>query len=69
MIIASSLGIPSAFAGLGIAVSAPGWIIVAAALITFCVTLGAGMWMLNRFCESPKNQPHNPRSKNTPEGK
>ncbi|MER7370050.1 hypothetical protein [Nonomuraea wenchangensis] len=53
MITIPSLMIPSAFVGLGIAVSAPGWIIVVAALITFCVIVGCGIWVINRFADLP----------------
>ncbi|MEU7457528.1 hypothetical protein [Streptosporangium roseum] len=53
MITLSSIMIPSAFAGLGIAVSAPGWLIVTAALAAFCATVGCGMWIINRFAGLP----------------
>ncbi|MCP2343985.1 hypothetical protein [Nonomuraea roseoviolacea] len=53
MITLPSIMIPSAFAGLGIAVSAPGWAIVTAALIAFCVTAGCGVWIISRFAGLP----------------
>lgn len=57
MIILTCIMIPSAFAGLGIMVSAPGWLTVTAALIAFCATLGSSMWLINRFAgPQPKSK-------------
>ncbi|MCA2227888.1 hypothetical protein [Nonomuraea aurantiaca] len=53
MITVPGLTIPGAYAALGIAVSAPGWITVMAAVITFCMVLGCGMWIINRFADLP----------------
>ncbi|MEU4571418.1 hypothetical protein ACBI99_24200 [Nonomuraea sp. ATR24] len=43
--------VPGAFAGLAMAVAAPGWITVAAALIAFCVIAGGGAWVISKFAD------------------
>ncbi|MCA2227886.1 hypothetical protein [Nonomuraea aurantiaca] len=53
-IVLSSVMIPSAFAGLGVLVLAPGWVTVTAALISFCVIVGSGMWIINRLADALK---------------
>ncbi|MFI0424664.1 hypothetical protein [Spongiactinospora sp. 9N601] len=57
MITIPGLMIPGAFIALGIVASAPGWLIVTAAVSTLCVVLGCGMWIINRFSESPAQHP------------
>jgi len=51
MIALSSVMVPGAFVGLAMAVAAPGWVTVAAALVAFCVIAGGGVWVINKFAD------------------
>lgn len=51
MIALASVMVPSAFAGLAWAVSAPAEFVVGSALIAFCTIVGAGVWLISKFAD------------------